>query len=421
MRGVAVDATSGTVLLVDHRGNPLTAGLMYDDTRAADMVERVNEVGAAVWRDLGYQRMQPAWALPKLLWLLREHPDLIAGARLAHQNDFINSRLVGHEVPTDLSNALKTGAHLIEETWPTDVFDALGVPGHLLPALVRPGTRIGTVCAAAAEATGIPVGTPVVSGATDGCAAQLGAGALSVGSWNSVLGTTLVLKGVTRELIRDPLGAVYSHKAPNGDWLPGGASSTGAGAVSRDFPGADLDELNRRAARHEPAGALAYPLVSAGERFPFVAPQARGFLLGDTGRRRRPLRRRAAGRRVRRTALLRLPRPARRTPGRGPHPDRRRDEEHLLVSAARRHPRPPGHPARHRRSRARDGRAGRLTGPRGRRRRRRDGPHPRGHRTAARFARPVRRAVPAVRGRTRRPRLACGPTPRTTPEKGPTR
>ena len=86
----------------------------------------------------------------------------------------------------------------------------------------------------------------MVSGATDGCAAQLGAGALSVGSWNSVLGTTLVLKGVTRELIRDPLGAVYSHKAPNGDWLPGGASSTGAGVISRDFPGADLDELNRR-------------------------------------------------------------------------------------------------------------------------------------------------------------------------------
>lgn len=32
---------------------------------------------------------------------------------------------------------------------------------------------------------------------TDGCAAQLGAGVLNVGSWSSVLGTTLVLKGVT--------------------------------------------------------------------------------------------------------------------------------------------------------------------------------------------------------------------------------
>jgi D-ribulokinase len=280
VRGVAVDATSGTVLLTDQHGDPLTPGLMYDDTRAAGYVEWVNQAGEAVWRDLGYQRMQPAWALPKLLWLLREHPDLVPRARLAHQNDFINTRLVGHHVPTDLSNALKTGAHLIDETWPQEVLEVLGVPAHLLPDLVRPGTQIGSVCGAAAEATGIPAGTPVVSGATDGCAAQLGAGALSVGSWNSVLGTTLVLKGVTRELIRDPLGVVYSHKAPNGDWLPGGASGTGAGAISRDFPGADLDDLNHRASQHEPAGALAYPLVSTGERFPFVAPQAQAFLLG---------------------------------------------------------------------------------------------------------------------------------------------
>ena len=30
---------------------------------------------------------------------------------------------------------------------------------------------------------------------TDGCAAQIAAGALREGDWNSVLGTTLVLKG----------------------------------------------------------------------------------------------------------------------------------------------------------------------------------------------------------------------------------
>src|SRR5215218_8334428 len=93
-------ATSGTILLVDQQGTALTAGLMYDDTRAAGEVERVNQAGDAVWRDLGYQRMQPAWALPNLLWLLREHPDLIPRARLAHQNDFINRRLVGRDVPT---------------------------------------------------------------------------------------------------------------------------------------------------------------------------------------------------------------------------------------------------------------------------------------------------------------------------------
>ncbi|TDD66160.1 carbohydrate kinase [Actinomadura darangshiensis] len=281
VQAVAVDGTSGTILLTDDDGRPLTAALMYDDTRAAEYVEQVNDAGGEVWRKLGYQRMQPAWALPKLLWLLEDHGG--DGARLAHQADFVNRRLTGHAVAADLSNALKTGADLVAEAWPGEAFDALGVPADVLPPLERSGTPLGTVCARAADATGIPAGTPVIAGATDGCAAQLGTGRLAVGSWNSVLGTTLVLKGVTDDLVHDPFGVVYSHKAPDGRWLPGGASSTGAGAISRDFPGRDLADLDRRAAGHEPAAALAYPLVPAGERFPFLAPDARGFRLDGTG------------------------------------------------------------------------------------------------------------------------------------------
>ncbi|MBO0875780.1 MAG: FGGY-family carbohydrate kinase [Pseudonocardia sp.] len=286
VRGVAVDGTSGTVLLVDPAdGRPLTPALMYDDTRAAAEVDRVNETGAELWSALGYRRMQPAWALPKLLWLLREHPGLAGGngtARLAHQADVINRALVGGPVATDLSNALKTGADLISEGWPAGVLDALGVPVSLLPPLVRSGTPIGIVCSEAAELTGLPAGTPVIAGCTDGCAAQLGAGALAEGSWNSVLGTTLVLKGVTGEPLADPLGVVYSHKAPDGRWLPGGASGTGAGAIARRFPGRDLDRLAAAAAEFEPASVLAYPLASErGERFPFVAPDAEAFVLGS--------------------------------------------------------------------------------------------------------------------------------------------
>ncbi|WP_219928121.1 FGGY-family carbohydrate kinase, partial [Arthrobacter sp. HMWF013] len=282
VRGVAVDATSGTILLTDSRGTPVTPGLMYDDGRAGGELERVNSAGSHVWNELGYQRMQTPWALPKLLWLLNDPGTPSAGTRVLHQSDFINERLTGHPVPADLSNALKTGANLITEQWPEEVFDALGVPLPMLPSLVRSGTQIGTVSAAAAAATGIPAGTPVISGATDGCAAQLGSGALTVGSWNSVLGTTLILKGVTRDLIQDPLGVVYSHKSPDGDWLPGGASSTGAGVISRDFDGKDLEVMTALATTREPSPLLTYPLVSSGERFPFAAPQARGFTLGTS-------------------------------------------------------------------------------------------------------------------------------------------
>ncbi|MFI6906406.1 FGGY-family carbohydrate kinase [Nonomuraea sp. NPDC050394] len=290
--GVAVDATSGTILLTTKDGEPVTPALMYDDRRAAAELDRVNDVGGQVWARLGYQRMQANWALPKLLWLLRSAGP---GVRLAHQSDFVTRRLAGEPVATDLSNALKTGVDLIAEDWPAAVMDALGVPPDVLPPVVRPGARIGSVCARAAGETGLPEGTPILAGTTDGCAAQLGAGAIRVGSWNSVLGTTLVLKGVTRDLIHDPLGVVYSHRAPDGSWLPGGASSTGTGVLSTALPGRDLTTLSHKATTRdqgtrgigdrEGAGRsvppVIYPLVSPGERFPFAAADARSFTLGD--------------------------------------------------------------------------------------------------------------------------------------------
>ncbi len=287
IRGVAVDSTSGTILLVDRLGQPLTPGLMHDDNRAVNEARRVNQVGSDVWATLGYQ-MQPSWALPKLLWVLREYKNIInptqtsiqEGIKVAHQTDFINRHLIGHEVPTDTSSSLKMGYDLIKNTWPQEVFAQLEIPAEILPTVVLSGTQIGTVCTKAATETGIPAGTAVIAGMTDSCAAQIGAGALSVGSWNSVLGTTLAFKGVTQQLIRDPAGVMYSHRSPDGGWLPGGASGAGASVLSVYFPDRDLDALSTQAMEREPASIVAYPLASSGERFPFSVPEAERFLLG---------------------------------------------------------------------------------------------------------------------------------------------
>jgi sugar (pentulose or hexulose) kinase len=116
---------------------------------------------------------------------------------------------------------------------------------------------------------------------TDSCASQLAAAAGSPGRFVSVLGSTLVLKGASRKLFVDPTGAVYSHRHPDGWWLPGGASSTGGRCLSERFSGRDLRRLDAEAAAFGPAGAVAYPLAGRGERFPFVAPDAEGFALGE--------------------------------------------------------------------------------------------------------------------------------------------
>ena len=277
--GLAVCATSGTILLTDGAGNPLTNGLMYDDARAQTEAAAVNDAGEELWLRMSY-RMQPSWALPKLLWLVRTGAAR-NGARLAHQNDYINMRLSGDLVATDSSHALKTGYDLIENRWPNEILDRLNLPSGVFPAVVRPGIKIGEVCEAAASETGITKGTPIYAGMTDGCAAQIASGAIAQGNWNSVIGTTLVMKGVTDQLLHDPSGVVYSHRSPDGKWLPGGASNCGAGLIAKQFMPDEMETLNRAAVGVGPTGVVIYPLMGTGERYPFSESHACGFSIGQ--------------------------------------------------------------------------------------------------------------------------------------------
>jgi D-ribulokinase len=279
--GVAVCGTSGTILLTDGQGRALTSALMYDDARAAIECDEANAVGAVLWAKLGYQRIQTVWALPKLMWLLRNGND--PGERyLSHQTDFIAGKLAGTRLPSDLSNALKTGCDTLLQQWDATVMERLGIALEVLPELRRSGSRIGAVGPAGARHTGIPLGTPIIAGMTDGCASQLSSGAITTGSWNSVLGTTLILKGTSDALVQDPAGVVYSHRSPDGQWLPGGASSSGAGALTRLLPGANFDALAAEADLRAGSPALAYPLASAkGERFPFIAGEATAFFVRE--------------------------------------------------------------------------------------------------------------------------------------------
>lgn len=276
---VAPATTSGTVMLADRRGEPMGPALAYDDTRARSEAARAQEAGRARWDALGL-RVTPSFTLAKLAWFAAHSDGFDGVAHAWSAADLVVSRLLGTPGPTDWSHALKGGYDLIRHEWPLDVYETLGVPPTLLPAVQSPASLAGRVSASAAQETGLPEGCEVRLGMTDGCAAQLATGPLSPGRFVSVLGTTLVIKGVTAKLLRDPAGVVYSHLHPEGWWLPGGASNTGGEALAH-FDGADLGALDRAAAARGPAGCIRYPLARAGERFPFLEPRAREFTLGD--------------------------------------------------------------------------------------------------------------------------------------------
>lgn len=289
--GIAVDATSGTFLLADGRGRPLTRGLMYNDLRAVDVWQDVAE---AMRPDLDAYgiRMAAAFALSKLVHLARHEPQLLTRCRrVVHQTDWVVGMLSGRYDVTDVSTALKTGADPGKLVWPQAI-ERLGIARDILPRIVLPGTPIGEVTPAAASATGLPAGIPVVAGCTDGTAGCLASGASQTGDLNVTLGTTLVYKAIADRVLADPQGEIYNHRHPAGGFLPGAASSTGAEWIEKHFPRADLDALSQAAWRLLPTRAIAYPLVKAGERFPFSCAKAAGFGLERIAD---PLRRLAAG------------------------------------------------------------------------------------------------------------------------------
>lgn len=63
--------------------------------------------------------------------------------------------------------------------------------------------------------------------------------------------------------------------------MPGGASNTGTEWLQKDHPGADIDALNLAVKTRLPSRLVRYPLARRGERFPFVVPEAEGFILGE--------------------------------------------------------------------------------------------------------------------------------------------
>ena len=278
---VAVDSTSGTIVPVDERGRPLMPAIMYNDARAHEEARLCNQAGSDLTSKLGY-RFSASFGLPKILWIARNLPDLWGKTRRAiHAADFIVGKLTGDFGKSDNSNALKTGYDLADSCWPDFIANSLGIELDKLPEVVLPGQTIGQVSRQCAEATGLAQGTPVVAGVSDGTAGFVASGASKVGQWNSTIGTTLVVRGVSSRLISDPHGRIYCHRHPDGFYLPGGASNVGGECLDKLVPQRDYDALNAAAARIIPTSLLVYPLVRRGERLPFVDPEAEGFVTGD--------------------------------------------------------------------------------------------------------------------------------------------
>jgi sugar (pentulose or hexulose) kinase len=260
-KAIAVDATSGTILPVDHHNRPLAPARMYDDADTGELAAQIKTL--APRESAAHGATSPAARALEWTKLPRLHC-------IVHQADWINGCLGATNWQTDENNALKTGYDPVSRTWP-DWLRAFGLSPGILPEVVPVGTPIGHVSGQAAIALGIPEGITIAAGTTDGCATFLASGASEPGEASTALGSTIVLKLLSDRPIFAPELGIYSHRI--GDtWLAGGASNCGGKTLLQFFSKAQLASLESSLDTSKPTGTDYYPLPSVGERFPVSDP-----------------------------------------------------------------------------------------------------------------------------------------------------
>jgi xylulokinase len=144
------------------------------------------------------------------------------------------------------------------------------------------------VTAAAAAATGLRAGTPVVAGGGDQSANAVGVGAVGPGVVALSLGTSGVVFAATTSPLHDPLGRVHAfcHALP-ARWHLMSVMLSAAGSLRwfRDtFAGGEPYDALVATAADVPVGSsglLFLPYLS-GERSPHPDPDARGAFVGLT-------------------------------------------------------------------------------------------------------------------------------------------
>ncbi|MDR0481336.1 MAG: FGGY-family carbohydrate kinase [Gallionellaceae bacterium] len=259
LRGIAVDATSATVLLCDDELEPISPALMYADNRAAKEAQELTALAPH-----GNIACAATSGLAKFCWLTRNCATLDA-AHFMHQADWITALLTGRGGITDYHNALKTGYDTERLRWPEW---ALALPhAHLLPQVLEPGAAIAPIAPAVAAHFGIAPDCMIHAGTTDSIAAFIATGANHPGDGVTSLGTTLVLKLLSERRVEDAASGVYSHRYGN-LWLAGGASNAGGGVLRQHFSDTQLATLSNCIHPEIDSPLDYYPLTHIGERFP---------------------------------------------------------------------------------------------------------------------------------------------------------
>jgi xylulokinase len=273
-----------TAVLLDEKGRPLEPTILWLDRRAAAET-------AELQRQLGLPpaRLNSTYTLPKLLWLARRRPEVLAQTHtLLWPKDYLRYRLTG-QVATDVTEA--AGAALyddIHQTWAIDRLALISLDPAVLPPIRPADSEAGLLRPDVAQALGLSPELKVVVGAGD-VIALLGAAPPKAGRLSCSLGSSAMVSALlaANQIIDDPQQRLYvypylPHRLLNGVLSTSGASLTWAQEALYGEETAWDSMLATAEAVPPGADNLFFLPFLTGERCPYWSDALRGGFYGLT-------------------------------------------------------------------------------------------------------------------------------------------
>jgi gluconokinase len=292
LTAVCFSSAMHSLLAVDAAGKPLTNAFTWADTRSNEYALHLR---SQPYAELLYERtgtpVHPMSPLCKLLWLRDSMPQVFNNAaKFISIKEYIFYRLFGKYV-IDHSIASATGLFDIYSLqWSAKALEVAGVKAERLSQPV-PVTHAETELRQEyRRLLGIHSSIPFIVGASDGCLANIGSGAINPGEAALTIGTSGAVRVVVEKPVADPQQRLFNYILADGLFITGGAVSNGGAALkwfAENFLQLQLSTASEidwllGLAQQAPAGAggLIFLPYLSGERAPFWDAQARGVFIG---------------------------------------------------------------------------------------------------------------------------------------------
>jgi xylulokinase len=215
--GIGLSGQMLACLILDADLKPLRPAMLWNDQRAiaecADLLARVPDIGN---RTNGTP--DPGITAPKLLWLAKNEPRVLAQARmLMLTKDYVRLALTG-EVASDPTDA--GGTQLFDcraGAWDANLCQAVNWDPAHLPPILNPWDAAGPLRPHLAQRWGMQARLPVATGCGDNMGSTLGAGAAAPGDAVLTIGTSGVACLVDAKFSPGPESAILTsaHAAPD--------------------------------------------------------------------------------------------------------------------------------------------------------------------------------------------------------------